>query len=214
MKWGILGGTFDPIHTGHLRCAEEIRELFGLDQVIFIPAYQPPHKNGAYRESFEHRERMVKLAIAGNSFFSYSDLESRRGGLSYSVATVEHFLSLHPQDLEIYFILGQDAFRFIRTWKEWEKILLLCNFVVMTRPGWEEEALEALLPPDFASLFVYDEGINGYRGPAGRTIFYRRVSFLDISSSDIRERRKEGNSIRYLVPEEVFSYIEEHGCYG
>lgn len=213
MKWGLLGGTFDPIHTGHLRCAEEIREMFALDKVLFIPAARPPHKDDVSVASFYHREKMIRLAVVGNRFFAVSDMENRREGISYSVDTVEQLLLENPRDLEIYFILGHDAFRLIRTWKDWQRLIMLCNLVVMTRPGCEQESLERILPPDFARRFIYDDNLKGYRHTADRFIFFRQVSLLDISSSYIRERVKNGQSARYLVPEAVLSYIEEHGCY-
>ncbi|MDP2267648.1 MAG: nicotinate-nucleotide adenylyltransferase, partial [Deltaproteobacteria bacterium] len=108
MKLGILGGTFDPIHMGHLRCAEEVRELFALERILFIPSSQPPHKDRPEVIPFAIRAQMVRLAIAGHSSFSFSDLENKRAGMSYSVATVEQLLARHPE-AELYFIMGQDA---------------------------------------------------------------------------------------------------------
>ncbi len=213
MRWGILGGTFDPIHVGHLRCAEEIGELFALDKVLFVPASRPPHKENAAITPFEHRENMIRLAVSGNSAFSFSDMENRRKGKSYSVDTVEAIVSDGRGEMELYFILGMDAFKLIQTWKDWKRILSLCNFIVMTRPGSSEESLAGILPPDFAGLFTYDDGLKGYKGPSGHCIFFQQVSYLDISSSDIRERVKEGKSIRYLVPDSVLAYIIEQGCY-
>ena len=213
MKLGVLGGTFDPIHVGHLRCAEEIRESLALDQVLFIPTSRPPHKNYAAITPFHHREQMIRIAISGNRSLDVSDMENRREGKSYSVDTVEQLLSEHPGKPDIYFIIGQDAFYLIRTWKDWERLLLLCNFVVMTRPGCKKENLIDILPADFAGRFVYDENIGGYRGPTGRVIFFRQVSLLEISSSNIRERIRAGKSARYLVPGAVLSYIAEKGCY-
>lgn len=210
MKWGILGGTFDPIHMGHLRCAEEVLELFRLNRIIFTPAARPPHKLEARITSFYHREQMVKLAIDGNPAFSFSDIENKRGGISYAVETIEYFLDNYLKDIELYFILGQDAFHAIETWKDWRNLLLLCNFVVMTRPGYTSRGLDGIVPADFSSRFVYDAQIDGYRGPSGHVIYFRPVTFLDISSSDIRRRVREGRSIRYLVPEPVRHYILKH----
>ena len=139
MKWGLFGGTFDPIHIGHLRCAEEMLEIFDLNRIIFVPASRPPHKLNAAITPFYHREQMIRLAIEGNPAFSFSDVENRREGTSYSVETVEYLLDKYRlENLELYFILGQDAFHAIRTWKDWERLLLLCHFAVMTRPGLRE----------------------------------------------------------------------------
>ena len=212
MKWGILGGTFDPIHVGHLRCAEEIRELFALDRVLFIPSSQPPHKDYPAMTPFANRAQMVRLAIAGHPSFSFSDLESKRAGLSYSVETVEQLLASHPK-AELYFIMGQDAFQTIQSWKNWERLVLLCHIVVMTRAGWKNEGLTEILPPDYVGRFHYNAALNGYQVSTGQTIFFRQVSFLEVSSSDIRNRIKAGKSARYLVPEAVLAYLAETGCY-
>ena len=214
MKWGLLGGTFDPIHLGHLRCAEEVLEIFDLDRIIFIPASRPPHKVDACAASFYYREQMVKLAIEGNPAFSISDVENRREGKSFSVETVDYFLKRYPEDLELYFILGQDAFCQIQTWKNWEKLLLLCNFVVMKRPGYEDAGLSGVISADFASQFTYDEAARGFKGPGGRMISFQEVTLLDISASDIRRRLKERKSIRYLVPDAVRHYIFQNSLYG
>jgi len=213
MKWGLLGGTFDPIHMGHLRCAEEIREIFDLNRIIFIPASLPPHKLDAEITSFYHREQMVRLAIEGNPSFSFSDVENQRAGKSYSIETVEYFLNKYLKSIEIYFILGQDAFHAIQTWKDWQKLLHLCNFAVLTRPGYENKGMTGILPEDFAAQFAYDEVADGYRGPSGHMIYFRQVTFLDISSSDIRARVREGKSITYLTPESARHYIKKNNLY-
>ncbi|MFZ3114676.1 MAG: nicotinate-nucleotide adenylyltransferase [Syntrophales bacterium] len=212
MKWGILGGTFDPIHIGHLRGAEEIGEAFSLERVIFIPASQPPHKETPQVTSFAQRARMVQLAIVGQPIFSFSDLEGKRAGPSYAVETVGELLSQN-RGLELYFIMGQDAFQEIKTWKDWEKLLLSCHTVVMTRPGYQNTAPADVLPPAFACQFLYNEAQNGYQGPTGQTIYFRPVTLLDVSSSELRTRIKAGKSIRYLVPDPVQAYIDAEGCY-
>lgn len=214
MKWGLFGGTFDPIHIGHLRCAAEMLELFALNRILFVPASRPPHKLEGAITPFRHREQMIRLAIEGNPDFSFSDVEHRRDGVSYSVETVEQILEHYRIDhLELYFILGQDAFHAIRTWKNWERLLLLCHFAVMTRPGYERQPLETILTPEFASRFTPDEPAGGYRGPGGRMLYFRQVTFLDVASSDIRKRAREGRSIHYLVPEPVRRYIVRNSLY-
>ena len=214
MKWGLFGGTFDPIHIGHLRCAEEMIEIFDLNRIIFVPASRPPHKLTGAITPFYHREQMIRLAIEGNPAFSFSDVEHRRAGISYSVETVEYILDTYRlENLDLYLILGQDAFHAIRTWKDWERLLLLCNFAVMTRPGYENLGLETILTPEFASRFTYDETVKGFRGPTGRMICFREVTFLDIASSNIRKRAKEGKTITYLVPDSVRHYIVKNSLY-
>ena len=213
MKWGLFGGTFDPIHMGHLRCAEEILELFNLNRIIFTPASRPPHKLNGEITQFIHREQMVRLSIEDNPSFSFSDAENQRAGTSYSVETVQFILDKYLRTLELFFILGQDAFHAIQTWRDWEKLLVLCNFVVMTRPGYENRGLAAILPADFAAQFAFDSEKNGFKGPTGYTIYFREVTFLDISSSNIRQRVNHGRSISYLVPPAVQKYILKNGLY-
>lgn len=213
MKWGLFGGTYDPIHNGHLRCAEEVLEIFDLNRIIFVPASKPPHKIDADITSFYHREQMINLAIEGNPVFSFSNVEKERKEKSYSVETVEYILKKYMENLDLYFILGQDAFHAIQTWKDWRRLLLLCNFVVMTRPGYEDRGLAGILPADFASQFTYDDSVKGFRSPTGHVIYFRGVTFLDISSSDIRQRVKAGKSIKYLVPESVRHYIVKNSLY-
>jgi nicotinate-nucleotide adenylyltransferase len=129
------------------------------------------------------------------------------------VETVDYILKKYMKDLELYFILGQDAFHAIQSWKDWQRLLLLCNFVVMTRPGYVDRGLEGILPADFASQFKYDDSVKGLRGPTGHAIYFRGVTFLDISSSDIRQRARESRSIKYLVPETVRHYIMKNSLY-
>lgn len=213
MKWGLLGGTFDPIHFGHLRAAEEMLQIFNLNRIIFVPSSRPPHKLEADITSFYHREQMVRTAIEGNVSFSFSDVENQRVGKSYSVETVEYILNKYMENLELYFIIGQDAFQAITTWKDWEKLLLLCNFAVMTRPGYKQKGLESVLPKAFSSKFTFDRKIEGYKGPTGHIIYFRSVTFLDISSSRIRESVRADQSIRYLVPDGVRNYISKNSIY-
>ncbi|MDR2861070.1 MAG: nicotinate-nucleotide adenylyltransferase [Syntrophobacterales bacterium] len=213
MKWGILGGAFDPIHAGHLRSAEEIRELFGLERILFIPGHIPPHKSFAQVTSFAHREQMVRLAIKDNPLFFFSDAEKDPHVMSYSVETLASLRKQYGSDLELYFIIGQDAFQAITSWKEWERVFTMCHFVVMSRPAYETMDLRGILPPSFARSFSYDEEEQAFYGPADKAVYFRNVSPLDISSSNIRTRIREGKSIRYLVTEAVRAYIAENSLY-
>ena len=213
MRWGLLGGTFDQIHFGHLRGAEEMLNIFNLNRIIFVPSSRPPHKLEAEITSFNHREQMIRLAIEENVNFSFSEVEKLRAGKSYSVETVEYILNKYMEDLELYFIVGQDAFQAVTTWKDWERLLLLCNFAVMTRPGYDDMRLTEILPKEFAAKFTYDKKIDGFTGPTGHTIYFRHTSFLDISSSRMRDMFKEGKSIRYLTPDKVRQYIAKNSLY-
>jgi nicotinate-nucleotide adenylyltransferase len=213
MRWGILGGTFDPIHFGHLRGAEEMLEIFNLNRIIFVPSSKPPHKLEGEITPFNHREQMIRLAIEDNVNFSFSEVEKLRAGKSYSVETVEYILNKYMEDLELYFIVGQDAFQAITTWKDWERLLLLCNFAVMTRPGYDDMRLNEILPKEFAAKFTYDKKIDGFTGPTGHTIYFRHTSFLDISSSGMREMVRSGKSIKYLTTDKVRQYIIKNSIY-
>jgi nicotinate-nucleotide adenylyltransferase len=213
MKWGLLGGTFDPIHFGHLRSGQEVLELLGLDRIIFIPSYIPPFKRHLKLTPFEHRLEMTRLAAGSNPRFTVSDIESREE-ISYSIETVRRLKEIQGKVLEPYFIMGQDAFRDISGWKDWKDLLDSCNFVITTRPGCDVCSLDTVFPAGYAADFVYDGSTDSFKGPGGYSLYFRKISFLDISSTDIRERRRRGFSIRYLLPDRVIRYIEENGLYA
>ena len=193
MKLGIFGGTFDPIHLGHLRAAENAREALGLDRVDFITSRHPPHREAAASSPLD-RFAMVVLATAGNTAFVASEIELRREGPSYTVETVAELRREHPAD-DFVLIIGSDAFRDLQSWKEAERLLGLCTVAVVDRP---ETA------PAAASTPLVDEGarIARVEGPG-----------LDVSATVIRERVGQGRSIRYLVPDAVADYVEKRGLY-
>jgi nicotinate-nucleotide adenylyltransferase len=207
-KIGLFGGTFNPIHLGHLRGAEEIREAFGLQEVIFIPAALPPHKMTEEIIQAHHRLEMVKRATRKNSQFSASDVELKRKGKSYSIDTIRYFREKFKDSL--YFILGRDAFVEIETWKDFQNLFSLCNFIIMVRPG----SIQASpIPGALASAFRYDQGISGWVHDSGNVVFCKEINFLEISSTKVRELVEKRGSIKYLVPLEVEAYIEKHGLY-
>jgi len=155
MRVGLFGGTFSPIHFGHLRSAEEVREAFSLDRVYFMPAARPPHKGGGDVAPAAHRLKMVELAVADNPFFSASAVEFERGGPSYSIDTIRHFLTtLQPAALS--FIVGLDAFHELHTWKDYAAIPELCDLIVTSRPGLPTPPPEQLLPVALQTVFWYD----------------------------------------------------------
>ncbi len=208
---GLFGGTFNPIHLGHLRGAEEIRESFNLEEVHFIPSSIPPHKVAGLVIEAEHRFQMVKLATADNSFFATTDIEVSRPGKSYSIETIQYFRERHEGDL--YFILGSDAFLEIETWKEFPNLFSLCNFIVMTRPGSLRNTRSVALPKALIPAFRYDPDGKAWTHLSGYHLYLREITFLDISSTKIRELIQRGESVRYLVPLEVDAYIQRHGLY-
>ena len=208
-KIGLFGGTFNPIHLGHLRGAEEIREAFGLHQVIFIPAALPPHKTKEEVIEAHHRFEMVKRAIGGNPFFSVTDIELSRPEKSYSIDTIRYFRKNYT-DL-FYFILGGDAFWEIETWKEFQDLFSNCNFIVMTRPGVQRPSIS--LPAALVPAFHYEEEIQAWVHASGHLLSFKEITVLNISSTKVRETIEARKSVRYLVPAEIEAYIEKYGLY-
>jgi nicotinate-nucleotide adenylyltransferase len=209
---GLFGGTFNPIHIGHLRGAEEIREAFGLQQVIFIPAATPPHKVTEEVIEAKHRLEMVRLATANNPFFSTTDIELSRPEKSYSIDTIRYFRERHPDIF--FFILGRDAFLEIETWKEFQHLFSLCNFIVMTRPGFQKTLSTSPLPEALVPVFRYDQEIKGWIHTSGHTLHFKDITVLDISSTKVRELIERGESVRYLIPGEVEAYIQKNRLYS
>lgn len=208
MRLGIFGGTFNPIHYGHLRAAEEVKQAAGLDEVLFVPSFIPPHKELAGHASAAQRLESVRLAISGNPSFRLSSFEVEQGGSSYSIRTIEHVRS--DYGITPYFILGRDAFNEISTWFEAKKLFGLAHFVVMSRPGAPELVLEDVIGGEAADFRRHG---NGYEHASGNRIEFVEVTALDISSSLVRELCKAGKSITYLVPREVEEYIKKERMY-
>jgi len=194
MKIGILGGTFNPVHIGHLILAEEVREKLNLDKVIFVPTYLPPHKDNSDIASANARLDMVKIAIKGNRYFLASDIEIKRDGRSYTIDTLKEFKSIYPQD-DLYFIIGSDLLKYLDDWKDWDEIVKMVKFIVATRPGFPLEEISTYIAS---------------RHTGASTVAIRAV---DVSGFEIRKAIKENKSFRYLVPEGVFKYIDKKRLY-
>ncbi len=209
---GILGGTFNPVHLGHLRSAEEVREACALDRVAFVPANRPPHKPDRTLADGRHRLAMVELAIAGNSSFDACSLEIDRGGISYSIETLEAFAA-SERGAELFFIVGADAFGEMQTWKDAARLFELASVVVTNRPPHSTVSSIAHLPVAAQEAFCYDPSTLSYRHRRGTGLHFLRITGLDISATAVRERVRSGQSIRYLVPADVERYVREHGLY-
>ncbi len=197
MRVGILGGTFDPIHLGHLIVAEEVRVRLEVPKILFIPAGNPWLRRGPVAPA-GHRLEMVRLAIKSNPFFELSSLEVQRPGPTYTVDTLTELRERFGEDAEFYFIIGPDALVELPKWKQPGRLIELCWLVGVKRPGAQEvklEELERAIPGLTSRLILVDEPQIG------------------ISSTEIRERVTRGLSIRYLVPEEVQDYIYRHRLY-
>ncbi|MDD5448989.1 MAG: nicotinate-nucleotide adenylyltransferase [Candidatus Omnitrophica bacterium] len=188
MKIGILGGTFNPIHIGHLILAEEALHKLNLDKIIFVPSYLPPHKEEEVILDAAHRFKMVSLAVKGNPRFEVSKIEIDAREKSYSVDTIKKFKAQFPPDTEFFFITGSDSLKELFSWKKIDEILALSNFIVANRPGFPIQGVP-------------------------KAIQMVAITGMEISSSDIRKRLKEARSIRYLVPDAVREYIEKSKLY-
>ncbi|HHV46933.1 MAG TPA: nicotinate-nucleotide adenylyltransferase [Tissierellia bacterium] len=195
---GIMGGTFDPIHNGHLLMAEYSRIQFNLDKVLFIPTGIPPHKEHAKILPNKYRYDMVLLAINSNENFFLSTIEMDRKETTYTIDTINLLKSLY-KDVDFYFIMGSDSLLQIHEWKDYKKLLGLCNFVVAKRPGYNNSNLDRL--------------IEELSSSCNSSIYTLEASLLDISSSEIRNRVSKNLPISYLVPESVERYIYKNNLY-
>lgn len=209
---GLLGGTFDPIHFGHLRLAEEARMSLGLEKVVWIPAGQPPHRN-APRVSAQHRLAMVRLAIAGNPDFTLDDGETLSDKMSYSVTTLTRLRNLHGPGKPLVLLLGADAFGGLTTWHRWQDLFALAHLAVATRPGYavHQESLPPALENEFTTRFASEPQDLG-KAASGRIVAFP-ITSLDISGTAIRSALAAGGSARYLLPDAVLDYIALHRLY-
>ncbi|HIU64787.1 MAG TPA: nicotinate-nucleotide adenylyltransferase [Candidatus Avacidaminococcus intestinavium] len=197
-KIGIIGGSFDPIHNGHLKTAEVVYEKLGLEKIIFVPAYVAPHKIGMEFAKADDRYAMTELAVQKNTHFSVSDIEFSRGGISYTYDTIQALHKKFGADFELYFVIGADSVAELDTWHKVREIMEICTFVAATRPG-------------VASTV---EKVIKYFGELGANkIKWLDTPEMDISSTDIRQRIQRGASIEELVPAEVAEYIYQKGLY-
>jgi nicotinate-nucleotide adenylyltransferase len=188
MKIGILGGTFNPVHIGHLILAEEARQNLYLDKIIFVPAFLPPHKDNFDIAPAPERMGMIKLAISGNKYFSVSGAEIKRDGRSYTIDTIRGFKKEFAFD-DLYFIIGSDLLKYLDDWKDLGEIIQMVKFIVATRPGYPLEKIPAYI----------------------KTMPIRAV---DVSGFEIRKAIKENKSFRYLLPEAVYKYIVRKKLYS
>lgn len=210
---GILGGTFDPVHTGHLAVAEETQKKFNLDSVLLIPAAQPPHKLDYIISSFEDRVAMLEEAIGARSDFLISRLEAERQGPSYSIDTLTELRNSLGERVQFFFIIGMDAFAEIASWKEYDRLLHFANLIVVDRPTQCMERLAEVVQQNFNS-YDYDaqNGFWSAESVAGK-IYPMAMEPVSVSSTQIRELVKKGESVKGLVTERVAKYIKENGLY-
>lgn len=200
LKFGILGGTFNPIHYGHLLMAERAREALGIGKIVFMPAGIPPHKDIKEVASAEDRLKMVELAVKDNDSFIISTIELDREGKTYTVDTLKELKSEYGQDTELYFIIGADVLFDLLKWRSAGEVFKLCKFAVMKRPGYKKD--------DF------DERIKFLQEQYNASIEVVEMPLIDISSTDIRHRLMDNLSIKYLLPDKVVKYIRKEGLYS
>jgi nicotinate-nucleotide adenylyltransferase len=207
-----LGGSFNPIHFGHLRAAEEVREALNLDLIYFVPAASPPHKVEGELAPAEHRLQMVRLGTKGNRHFMVSDVEIRRIGRSYTVDTVRFFLSTLRQPATLYLMIGADQFAELETWKDSAELASLCNLIVHSRPRDGDSS-----PPRVSlaalSKLGYTQSSDHYVHSSGQTLSFLSTTYIPVSATAVRQMIAQGKSARYLVPGDVIDYIERHSVY-
>lgn len=211
---GLFGGTFNPVHLGHLKVAEEVFRRFPLDRILFIPSYIPPHKSSVEVVPVRHRLKMLEIACQGNPSFLVSDVEARRPGPSYSIITLRKLKQTRPED-KFFFIVGSDAFLEIETWKDYDRLLRECSFIVVTRPGFGikslKKVIERIKPTEV--LLPGSRAIFKSENLKPGNLYLLDALTPDISSSKIRKRLRAGQSITGLVPPGVEQYIEKHKLY-
>jgi nicotinate-nucleotide adenylyltransferase len=200
MRLGIFGGSFDPVHYGHLLLAESCREETALDEVWFVPAAVPPHKRDKTITADRHRVEMLQLAIGGNEAFKLSTIELDRGGVTYTYETLEAIHAERPHD-ELFFLMGGDSLRDLHLWRKPDVICQLATIVVVDRPDVLEPSLDTLRPLMTPERFA---------AAPPRMV---PMTLVDFSSTDIRDRARDGRSMRYRLPPAVAKYIEAHDLY-
>jgi len=210
---GLLGGTFDPVHNGHLAAASIVRKEFHLDSVVFIPSASPPHKPQYHISDFRDRLAMLQKAAAGQTGFFVSDLEGVRSGPSYTIDTLKNLHQTFGDSKQFYFIIGIDAFADIGTWKQYDQLLYFAHFVVLDRPGSGDKKLAAVISRFFQGFRWDDEQHCWIDMQHAGVIHYLAMEPVDVSSTRIRKFVKEGRDVADMVPMEVAKYIVEHNLY-
>ncbi len=220
MRIGLFGGTFDPIHMGHLKAAAEVQEAFALDKIMFIPSALPPHKTIDGVTNAESRIEMTRLAVSDHPNFIVSNIELERPGISYTIDTVHYLKSTMGAETSFYFILGLDAFFEIETWKSYKVLFRVIPFIVMTRPFSEhqkdhsvENRMDLYIKSKISQDYRYNALESCFMHDDNQTILIFKVSPMEISSTEIRNLIQKGMPFQSLVPEKVESYIKSKGLY-
>jgi nicotinate-nucleotide adenylyltransferase len=217
---GLFGGTFNPIHSGHVRVIREVKAGFGLDKILIIPSALPPHKELDGVVDAENRLEMIRLAFSDDPNFVISDVELKRSGPSYTIDTVRYFKSTSPKNSGLYLIVGLDAFLEIDTWKSYNELFLLIPFIVMSRNINKEnshrlvrKSLRNYLQSNISKRYTFSSAQSSFIHDHKQPVYVFNVTPVDISSTTIRKRIKEGRSIKHLVPDAVEDFIKVKGLY-
>jgi nicotinate-nucleotide adenylyltransferase len=217
---GLFGGTFNPIHLGHIRVIQEVKSGFGLDKILIIPSALPPHKE--FDSVIEARDRleMIRLAFCDDPNFLISDVELKRSGPSYTIDTVRHFKSISPEKTKLYLIVGLDAFLEIHTWKSYNELFNLIPFIVMSRSvnernsaGLQWKSLKNYLQSKISDGYTFSSTQSSFIHDTMQPVFLFDVTLVNISSTTIRTHIKKGRSIKQLVPEIIENFIKTKGLY-
>ncbi len=219
-KIGLFGGTFDPVHLGHIKGALRVKKDFALDKIIFIPAAIPPHKNAANITDAKKRLDMISLAIEDYPYFEASDIEIKRCGTSYSIDTIRYFISKYQQKPSLFFITGYDAFIELHTWKSYTILLDLIRFIVMARSNAHYLDAEAMkteisnyLKKIINSEYKFCKSQNAYIHPKKKRVLFADILLADISSTNIRSAIKKGENITGVATEKIADYIKKNRLY-
>jgi nicotinate-nucleotide adenylyltransferase len=216
MKTGLFGGTFNPVHSGHVMIATDILSSFPLDNIIIVPAASPPHKTSEFMADISSRLEMTRLAFAGLPGCSVSDIESKRSGRSYTIDTVKYFLTTLPSGTALFFIVGLDAFLELDTWKNYMTLVETIPFIVINRPlpgGAEKETLEAFLARKISAAYTFFPENFCYVHETLPSIFFYERPAIPVSSTEIRGRLKKGRPVETMLPDSVEQFIKKKGLY-
>jgi len=219
LKIGLFGGTFNPVHLGHIKGALWLKKNFLFDKIIFIPAKIPPHKQTAHIADAEKRLDMLRLALEDYPYLQVSDIEIKRGGISYSIDTINYFISEY-QKASLFFIAGYDAFIELHTWKSYKKLLNLIQFIIMARPDplnsdtdKMKAEIEKYLKKTINTKYKFDKNRNAYFHPQKKTAYFADIPLNDISSTDIRSAVKNRENITDKVTPNIADYIKKNRLY-
>ena len=211
---GLFGGTFDPIHTGHIAAALGIKDKFKLDRIYFVPAFISPFKTDLGPESSHHRLAMIKRAIQEHAHFSVSEFELNKKGVSYTIETIKHYKKILPQDAHLYFIMGSDVFLEISKWKNPQEIFSLSSLIVVSRPGYQIESLEKVIrDPQLIKEFIALKKGKQYKHFPGHIIYFIRIPGIQISSAELRQKIADNHPYSSFVSPGVKDYIVAHALY-